>query len=348
MPATARRRPFTDLHTIRESLDALPAEWRTRGRGWAAQGAQIHAALAPRPQRVVIGRGSMAYAASFAAHLAVERGARPAIVLDPGLYDGPTPAEGSWSDATVIAFSASGETGDVTRCAVHLRVHGAEVVGVTAAPGRAPLEDGCDHLLRLELGPEGPASVGVVGASFVAAAALVGLRAGRIALEAADDLERALRSDLPGRVAERLVPARAVAWVGDGALHPVACEAAARLSQLAQMPSVALTTSELLHGAAGSLSRADAVVLLAGGTEPTLPRRALEAQLRGRRVELVRLGDRHHGSLGEAPEHLVELSGPLWTTAPVLLAIAQRVACDVALRRGAKPRRAIRAHPDPA
>ncbi|MFK7986759.1 MAG: SIS domain-containing protein [Sandaracinaceae bacterium] len=280
---------------------------------------------------MVVGCGSSAFAARFSVHLEAERTGRPALQLDPSFLDENPEVDASWSDATVLVFSASGEIAEVARVAEHLRMWGAEVVGITSAgSGRVLLDTACDHVFRTGVGSEDhDLMTKSVSAAFFAAAALSGVSVRPAIRDAANDLEHALGESVAERVADRLAGARSVAWVGDGPLYAAAQEAAAKLSQLARIPSSAWSAAELHHGPAGFLESSDAVVLLTAGTEPTLLRRSLCGQLKRFGPEVLTLGEADLSN-DEPADESVSLTGPLWSAAPVLLGLTQRIACLVA------------------
>jgi len=253
----------------------------------------------------------------------------------------------------VIGMSQSGETADTLAALREAKRRGARTLGVINVVGSTIARE-VDGGIYLHAGPE----IGVASTkgftSQIAALALITLKLGRLralsvlqgrdvvrALTALPDLvERVLRTTAPQveRLAERLMGAAHVLYLGRGYNFPVALEGALKLKEISYVHAEGYPAAEMKHGPIALIDDRMPVVFIA-------PRDAVyqkvvsnveEVKARGGRViAIVTEGDTGLARLAderiEIPDTL-DLLTPVLTTVPLqLLAyhIAVRRGCDV-------------------
>jgi glutamine---fructose-6-phosphate transaminase (isomerizing) len=333
-------KPF---HMAREIADQ-PALFESHAPAWQARAEQLTPLLESRRHVVLAGRGTSGNACTFAAYLfATARGRHP-IEFRPWVaaVAGPGP---SWDDSVVLAYSASGNSTDVSRAAGWLRDRGARTIGITtAAPPGSHLESVVDELFHLEVGPEQavPATKSF-GAQLVATAALAGLPIVEPAREIAASMRQILTlgDDDPGsRLAAFFDGARQAIWVARGPALAGALDAALKLQETAGMPATGYSSAEVLHGPIGAMNEHDRVVLVFDGPEIADSMAAVVVSLVTRRTPFVVLGPEGLAPPGDG-RVAINLPAPMpatpWARTPVVAMIGQRAALQLARRRGLDP-----------
>ncbi|MBN1770504.1 MAG: SIS domain-containing protein [Deltaproteobacteria bacterium] len=312
-----------------------PGMLRARAEGWEGEALRLRrGALAGRGTLVVLGRGSSGNAATFATYLWALRTGRHPVEFRPWLATQPLPAA-DWSDAAVLAFSASGRSTDVAQAAAWLRGRGARVVAVTeSADVETHVARAAHDVLALEAGPEraAPATKSFCAQLF-AAAALCGYPIRKAALQTADAMDMVLAADLAEPVARFLAGARTVSWVSRGFSIAGALDAALKFQQTTDLPSFAHSTAEFLHGPIGGCDDRDRVVLFSEIDEPLASKRAVEATLLARRVPLLALGVDH----SEEAALPLPLPDDRWARTAMLAFVSQLTCLEVAVTHGLDP-----------
>lgn len=324
---------------MEREIEEQPEVLRRRAAGWQQRCDAVRGILESRRQRALLGRGSSGHATVFHAYLYGLRSGRQAIDFRPWLTTQET-APADWSDTAALAFSVSGESTDVARAARWLRERGAFVLGVTNRPGSdSRLASAADRLIHFDAGPERavPATKTFTAQLFVAAG-LCGKPIEEAARETAGALESLLGGATPGRVADFLEGARTVLWIGRGLALAGALDAALKLQEGAGVPSLGYSAAEVLHGPIGYLDGSDRAVLFLDSDEPVESVEAAVAALAARGTPFLLLTSRE--SAARRPDALaLPLPHPRWARTPVFAVLAQKVALELARRRGRNPDR---------
>jgi len=342
MSATSPSDPRSS-HMAREIADQ-PDLFESHAAAWQARADALAPVIESRRHVVLAGRGTSGNACTFAAYLfATARGRHP-IEFRPWVASvaGPGP---SWDDAVALAYSASGNSTDVSRAAGWLRDRGARTIGITtAAPAGSHLESVVDELFHLEVGPEQavPATKSF-GAQLIATAALAGLPIVEPAREIAASMRQilALGDDDPGaRLASFLDGARQAVWIARGPALAGALDAALKLQETAGMPSSGYSSAEVLHGPIGAMGPDDRVVLVLDGPEIADSMAAVVVSLVTRHTPFVVLGPEGGPPPGDGRVAInlpVPMPATPWARTPVVAMIGQRTALQLARRRGLDP-----------
>lgn len=243
-----------------------PTLVRRQAQGWKSRGQDLRTKLQSRRQVIVVGRGSSGNAALYFTYLwAISSGRQP---LDFRLWVAQENNNvGDYSDCVVLAFSASGQSTDVTRACAWLKERGALVLGVTAAQDASCRLGGvADELFLLNCGLEKavPATKSFVS-QLAAAAALSGMPIQDRASAIASSIEKTLVSPASNTMAEFIVGARSVIMLGRGLLLGAVHDAALKLQETTGLSSCAYSTAEFFHGPLGCVSPEDRVVLFLSG-----------------------------------------------------------------------------------
>ncbi|MCA9680013.1 MAG: SIS domain-containing protein [Kofleriaceae bacterium] len=331
----------TTFHMSREIADQ-PAMLEQHAEAWQARADQLRPRLAARKHVVLVGRGTSGNACTFATYLFATMHGRHPIEFRPWVA-GVTTAGPSWDDAVVLAFSASGNSTDVSRAAAWLRDRGADVIGVTTAaePG-SHLGAICHELMHLEVGGERavPATKSFCAQLF-AAAALCGLPI----VDAARDTAAAMRTilaagddDQGARLAGFLDSARQAAWIARGPALAGALDAALKLQEAAGLPALGASSAEFMHGPIGALSPADRVVIIGDNDDVGDSLVPVVASLLARGTPFVVVGP--PGAIADG-RIAVSLPVPMpeaeWARTAVVAMLGQRAALQLAIRRGLDP-----------
>jgi glucosamine--fructose-6-phosphate aminotransferase (isomerizing) len=316
-------------HMKQEILET-PALLRREAPHWEAQARAIHAVQGTRQTVVLIGRGSSGNACTFASYLFTLRSGRHPIEFHPWVTTQPLP-DADWRDAIAIAFSASGQSVDVTESLRWLKSQGALAVGVTAAQGgEATLVTASDQVFRLNCGEEKavPATKSFTAQLF-AVAALAGYPLIQAAEEAAQAMEKILQSDAVNTLATFLEGARTIAWVARGPSYAGVLDASLKTQESLGLPAFGYSTAEFLHGPIAMFHPNDRVVLFSGADEPMDSKQAVVATLLARGVPFITIGSdsTHEAAL---PIHFPQ---ERWARTPVFSFLTQ-LACEELAQRG--------------
>ena len=177
-----------------------------------------------------------------------------------------------------LFVSQSGETADTLAAMRHLRAAGHPALAVVNVP-ESTLAREADGLLRTLAGPEiGVASTKAFTTQLATLACLAvgAARArGRLGVEREAELTRAL-DELPARVlqvlekdqeiraiAQELVPARDVLYLGRGTSFAVALEGALKLKEISYIHAEAYAAGELKHGPIALIDESVPVIVVA-------------------------------------------------------------------------------------
>lgn len=188
-----------------------------------------------------------------------------------------------------VALSHSGRSADVRAALARARQQDLPTLAVTSTEG-TPLEREADAAVVTGAGLESavPSTKGFT--AMVAAALAV---ASPESIPSIERASRALRGWLekPEALAsdvEVLAASKAVVFLGDGPLYPVARDGALKLLEVAYVPSLAYLYEELRHGPVALLEPTVAVVALDATKAQSVP--LGEARSAGARVVPVALG----------------------------------------------------------
>lgn len=321
---------MTSSYMKREALET-PAMLRREASDWEVQARVIAQHRGTRPNVALIGRGSSGNACTFGAYLFTLRSGRHPIAFHPWLSTQALP-DADWSDTLACAFSASGQSIDVTDALRWLKSQGALTVGVTAAHGvEAPLVAIADRAFRLNCGEEKavPATK-----SFTAQLFAVAALAGYPLVQAAEQTARAMEALAAGAAVDTLATflqdARTIAWVARGPSYAGALDAALKTQESLGVPSFGYSTAEFLHGPIGMFHPSDRVVLFSGADEPMDSKQAVVAMLLARGVPFITLGTDATREAGLP----LQLPDDRWARTPVFAFLSQLVCAELAQRKG--------------
>lgn len=244
----------------------------------------------------------------------------------------------------LVAFSQSGETIDILDAVREAKARGATVGALVNVPG-STLTREADFSLMLGAGPE--KSV-LSTKTYTAKVAYMALTAGVLSgdieetqaalLEAAGEIE-AFRTGSDGRlhavshVAEYITRRQHMFVLGRGLGYPAALEAALKIKEVSYIHAEGFAAGELKHGVIALVEPGTPIVVFApeGRDEAQLLTVAGEVKARG--AHIVGIGPRKHP--------LFDTHIPVYSTGPAYYitatAIAQRLAYELALSRGADP-----------
>ncbi len=249
----------------------------------------------------------------------------------------------------VIGISQSGETADTLAALREAKRRGARTLGLVNVVGSTIARE-VDGGIYLHAGPEIGVASTKAFTSQIAALALLTLKMGRLralSILQGREVVRAL-GRLPGQVervlanapaveqlAERLVRASNVLYLGRGYNFPVALEGALKLKEISYIHAEGYPAAEMKHGAIALIDDLMPVVFIA-------PRDAVyqkvlsnveEVKARGGRViAILTEGDT---GLARLADHRVEIPETLDLLTPVLSVLPlQLLAYYIAVRRG--------------
>jgi glutamine---fructose-6-phosphate transaminase (isomerizing) len=273
----------------------------------AAPLAELAACLIRRPPQVVItcARGSSAHAASFAKHLIELYLGIPVAAAAPNIAS-VYHRQLRLKDQLFLAISQSGSSEDLVESATMARAAGALTAALVNTP-ESPLAAACDIVLPMGAGAE--LSVAATK-SFVASLAAV-LRL--TASWAADGGLRSAVERLPERVAaageldwgaalDVLARAASLITIGRGPTLAIACEAALKLKEVANLHAEAFSGAEFRHGPMALVATRYPIFVLMPSDAAEAGMRRLVADLGAKGAALIVAGP--DGSLPAlAPDH---------------------------------------------
>jgi glucosamine--fructose-6-phosphate aminotransferase (isomerizing) len=250
----------------------------------------------------------------------------------------------------VIGISQSGETADTLAALREAKRRGARTMGLINSVGSSIARE-VDGGIYLHAGPEIGVASTKAFTSQIAALALVTLKLGRLralsvlqgrevvrALTRLPDLvDRVLHTTVPQveALAERLMRATNVLYLGRGYNFPVALEGALKLKEISYIHAEGYPAAEMKHGPIALIDDLMPVVFIAprDAVYPKVVSNIQEVKARGGRViAIVSEGDTELNALAdhgiEIPETL-DLFTPILTVLPL-----QLLAYHIAVRRG--------------
>lgn len=332
-----------DCHMARETLQQ-PDLIRRNATRWTKAAAKALAVLGDRETLVLLGRGSSANACLFAAYLYGVRRGRHAIEFRPWITTQNT-ASARWEDANVFAYSASGQSTDISHSAAWLRARGARVLGITnSASSDSNLASVSDALLSLDVGREqAQTATKTFCAQLFATAALCDFPLDPAADQTATAMERVVESDAPARIAEFIQGGRTVAFVARGPALAAAKDAALKLQEAVGMHCHSWSAAEFMHGPVGAMTGADRVILFQDTSEPADSLDAVSTRLLARSTPHLMVAEMREAAAGARPHVLGDLAVRIalpearWARSVVLAFLSQLVSLEIAGRLGINP-----------
>lgn len=316
-----------------EEIAAQPDVIEANARSWQQQADDIRASAKGRKTLVFVGRGSSANACTFASYLHAQTTGRQALTLRPWVSEQSTP-DADWSDAWVLAYSASGQSTDIAQAAQWLRERGAYVAGVTnAADAGCRLGEVANEVLLLNAGLERavPATKSL-GAQFVASAALCGLPIEDAAKEIADCMRQILSGDTWAQLASFLANTELAWWIARGPAQGAALDASLKVMESAAIAGSAWSAAEVQHGPVGAASSKHRAVFFIDHNDSTSALDSGTAAFVARGTPVLRVGPP-----GEGHALSIPLPKERWARTPVFAFLAQRAALALAEQKGLNP-----------
>lgn len=293
----------------------------------------------------IAARGSSDNAATYAKYLFEGQAGIVTALAAPSLVT----RYASWPDfskGAVIGISQSGAAPDVAAVLDAARSAGALTVAVTNR-ARSRVARSASAVLLLRAGPERSVAATktftstCLALALLASACAVAKRRAPLRFEGLVEAveEAVLRADDATRLARRLAPARSIFIVARGIAFPIALEAALKIKELARVWAEPYSSADLQHGPIALVGARSAVVVISTRGPMERDARALARALRGRGASVHAITNDE--TLAADVESAVLLrSRPDEPMAAIALAVAaQRVAAELARRRGLDPDR---------
>jgi glucosamine--fructose-6-phosphate aminotransferase (isomerizing) len=249
----------------------------------------------------------------------------------------------------VVGISQSGETADTLAALREAKRRGARTLGLVNVVG-STIGREVDGGIYLHAGPEIGVASTKAFTSQIAALALLTLRMGRLralsilqgrevvrALGRLPELvERVLaKAPLVERIAERMMRASNVLYLGRGYNFPVALEGALKLKEISYIHAEGYPAAEMKHGPIALIDDLMPVVFIApkDAVHQKVMSNVEEVKARGGHVlAVVTEGD---GALATLADHSIEVPETLDLLTPVLTVLPlQLLAYYIAVRRG--------------
>lgn len=289
---------------------------------------------------VLVARGSSDHAAIYGRYLFEVRNrvltslAAPSVLTVYG-------AAPDLRDTLVLAVSQSGRGEDVTEFFREARAQGARTAAIVNDTG-SPLAAAAQWVLDCGAGLEHsvPATKTVMAQMLLLALVSSAWRGddlsafGPIETHVGDALRR---DDEARSLAAHLAHLDDVSVVGRGFAYPVALELALKLKEMARLHAEAFSSADFLHGPISLIGPTHRVLVLdaGGASSPHALEIARTVTRRSTEAYLIRAG--RFDGFRDAPAlaHAADLDEHLAPMA--LLALAQRLALEVALARGHDP-----------
>ena len=247
-------------------------------------------------QIFLVARGSSDNAGLFGKYLFGARNQMIVSLATPSLftlYNKPPRLKGS----LVLAISQSGESDDLCQVVAEGRKQGADCLVVTNSPG-SPLADLGNWVLPLHAGPErSVAATKTYTAELLALAmlsvALKGQDSGWRELSRVPDLvQQALVESVPvAALAARYRYAERMAVIGRGFNYATAFELALKLKELAYLAAGPSSSADFRHGPIAVVGEGFPVLLIAPSGKTLKDMRALAAELKTRRAEILAISN---------------------------------------------------------
>ncbi|HXF95952.1 MAG TPA: glutamine--fructose-6-phosphate transaminase (isomerizing) [Gemmatimonadales bacterium] len=250
----------------------------------------------------------------------------------------------------VVGISQSGETADTLAALREAKRRGARTLGLVNVVGSSIARE-VDGGIYLHAGPEIGVASTKAFTSQIAALALVTLKLGRLRAlsllqgrelvraltRLPEQVEQVLRSTAPAveRLAERLMRATNVLYLGRGYNFPVALEGALKLKEISYIHAEGYPAAEMKHGPIALIDDLMPVIFIAprDAVHQKVVSNVEEVKARGGRViAIVTQGD---PVLPKLADHTIEIPETLDLLTPVLSALPlQLLAYYIAVRRG--------------
>ncbi len=254
--------------------------------------------------RVSISACGTAFYAGMVAKYWIERTARIPVEIDVASefrYRNMPMVDGGLA----LFISQSGETMDTLSALRYAASQGQHIVSVVNVP-ESTIARESNGVLRTLAGPEiGVASTKAFTTQLTTLAAFAiafGRARGTLPEKEAADLAGAL-AEVPGRVtevlanapaiakiAEQLVEARDVLYLGRGTSYPIALEGALKLKEISYIHAEGYAAGEMKHGPIALIDEAVPVIVIAPGNDPLFEKTASNVQeviARGGRVIFI-------------------------------------------------------------
>jgi len=245
--------------------------------GWA-EAAAVAALVQDRgaDRLQVVARGTSGHAAIALKYLAESVLGLPVVIVAPSVV---TQLGGSpWSrNDVVLGISQSGASPDIVACIASARSAGASTVAYVNTP-QSPLADAAEHSIDLRAGHEkAVAATKSYTATLLALMQLVAALAPRALTwpwaSLAPEAERLLApSSEMNELAYRIVSARCVVTLGRGYGYATAREAALKIMETCEVPALAYSTAEFMHGPIAAAGPGT-LVLTTGAVDPEIVKR---------------------------------------------------------------------------
>ena len=230
---------------------------------------------------VFLGCGSSYNLALSLAVLANAKG-RPAIAVPAGEWlDHAQNYWPNWRAAQIVALSRSGETTETVAAAKLSRSAGAFVTAITAESGSA-LTTACDRLVFAQTHPaEGIVMTASASLMLLLGTQLLGYSMAPTVPGAAQHLLDDVDARLPALIGDR----SHFVFLGGGALHGIALEAALKVMEMSQVFTQAFHPLEYRHGPISLVDERTLAVMLYGAAQPEIESRLVsELQDKGAKV----------------------------------------------------------------
>jgi glucosamine--fructose-6-phosphate aminotransferase (isomerizing) len=264
-PSLMRREIGEQPEAVARTLDALiPLESRLRRLGEG------------RRDVAFVARGSSDNAAVYGRYLCEAHAGRNGRLMAPSIatqYGRRLPLH----DTLVVSLSQSGATEEIVETTAWARACGARTVAVTNTSG-SPLAEVADLALVTHAGAERAVPATKTYTTQLAALAVLGIALGPRddALASAlrdvpDEIARATRSPLDDRVLDAFAAGGRAIATGRGYVLSNALELALKLLETCLLPSIGLSSADLVHGPIAAVRRGTPVAVLAPPAGPLLP-----------------------------------------------------------------------------
>lgn len=224
----------------------------------------------------IVGCGT-SYHAGLVGRYIIEKFVRLPVITDMASeyrYMNPVVSKGT----LFVALTASGETDDTIAAQREARKKGAHIFTICNTLGSTAARES-DSVLYTHAGPEiGEASTKTFAAQLAALSLLgiaLGIEKGKLSPIEADTL-RSLLMDIPclirkalatdatvGNIAEKLVHAREIFFLGRGINYPIALEGALKMKEMAHVHAEGHTAGEMKHGPIALVEEGTPVVVMA-------------------------------------------------------------------------------------
>lgn len=317
-----------------------PARFEERLQDWTSAAASLRPEIADRDQLVVVGRGSSSNACIYASYLHGLSTGRHAVEFRLWMTTRSVP-QADWSNAAVLAFSASGQSTDVARASQWLRERGAFVIGITNADDdRCALGEASDALFHLGVGEERaiPATKSF-NAQLLATSTLLGFELDQAMPGIVGCLRRLEDGELAAQLSDLIGPSRSTAWIARGPSLSAACDAALKCRESAQIESTGWSSAEFQHGHIGSFGERDRAIIFCDANQPAGSFSSVAKALLARKTPFAVVGLDYYEQNGgpAAPTLSLDLPEQRWARPPVFAYLSQQTALKLALKRGLNP-----------